>query len=190
MRKYIASLVLSLMLILSIQAKAQEDKVSVPRSMLSKDQLEQVAQQQIKDKVENYGKWVGIGHELGTAINESLSAVTTQANNFAQTPVGKLTAALVVWKVVGHDGMGFIIGALEIIIILPIWLWSYRRFLPHSVLEQITYDPTTGKRVSKKYKLVNDISDINNNEVAGGFLIGHYVMLAILFFVCMITMWA
>ena len=30
-------------------------------------------------------KWAGIGDEIGKAVNSSLSAVTTQANNFGQT---------------------------------------------------------------------------------------------------------
>jgi hypothetical protein len=191
MKRYITGIILALMLIVSIPVKAQNDNVTVPRSMLSKDQLEQLSAKQIQDKVENYGKWVGIGHELGTAINESLSAVTTQANNFAQTPVGRLTAFLVVWKVIGHDGMGFIIGILEIIIMLPIWIWSYRRFLPRKVLDKVTFDSTTGKKILETYKVINNLDDNSRSgDNAMGFLIGHYVMLAVLFFVCMITMWA
>lgn len=187
MKKFISAAILALTLALAIPVKAQE-QVTVPKELLTKDQLDQVRQKQIQEKVQSYGKWVGIGHELGTAVNESLTAVTTQANNFAQTPVGKLTAALVIWKVVGHDVMGFIVGSLEIIIILPIWIWSYRKYLPRKIVASETFDPTTHKVTSRTYKVINDPSSKDGDE-AGGFCIGHYAMLAVLFIVCMITMW-
>lgn len=181
----IIALILFLAFAVPMFAQQSNETVSVPKSMLTEQQKSDLAAKELQDKVSTYGKWVGIGHELGTAVNESLVAVTTQANNFAQTPVGKLTAGLVIWKVVGHDAMGFIMGSLEIIIILPLWVWSYRRFLPRQVLAGETFDPTSGKRMGRTYKTINDPKD----EKADGWLIGHWVCLAILFLVSMMTMW-
>lgn len=187
--KKISGLFLALALLV-IPVKAQNEQVSVPKSMLTQEQIDKVNAAEIQDKIQKYGNWVGIGHELGTAVNESLSAITTQANNFAQTPVGKLTAALVVWKVVGHDGMGFIIGALEIILIFPLWVWSYRKYLPRNIVDTETLNDK-GKVVSRTYKLINNPLGANNySDNTTAFVIGHYVMLGILFVVAMVTMWS
>lgn len=169
----IVALIICMVVVAPVHAD-QSETVTIRKDQLTDQQKAQVEADTIKSKVETYGKWVGIGHELGTAVNESLTAVTTQANNFAQTPVGKLTAALVIWKVVGHDAMGFIIGIAEILIILPLWVWSYRRFLPRRVIKQENLDPTTGKVISRIYQ-DSDIEDWD------GWCIGHWFALAILF---------
>jgi hypothetical protein len=163
-----------------------EETVSVPKSMLNKDQLDALAAKDIQDKIEHYGKWVGVGHEVGVAVNESLTAVTTQANNFAQTPVGKWMMFIVIWKVIGHDLMGFALGALIIIIGLPIWIWSYRRYLPHKVPVEISYDTSHYfRRVTNiKYQLVMS----EGNTYANGYRIAHFFFLAILVAVALITM--
>lgn len=75
--------------------------------------------------------WVGVGKEVGVAINDSMSAINIQANNFAQTPVGKLTAIVVVWKLIGDSLIGILVhismGLLFMVVSLSIWLWSYKK---------------------------------------------------------------
>lgn len=101
-------------------AQQNEETVSIPRSQLTEQQKAQYAQ----DKTRS---WVGMGKEIGEAVNSSMQAITTQSNNFAQTPVGKLTVLIVIWKVVG-DQLLHVVGALlELLIFVPIWIWSYRR---------------------------------------------------------------
>lgn len=188
MKRFLCGIILALTLALGVSAQQPVENISVPKNLLTQQQLEQIKQVQLQEKAQAYGKWVGVGHELGVAINESLSAVTTQANNFAQTPVGKLTAFLVVWKVIGREAMGFFIGISIVIVALPLWIWSYRKYLPHNVVAAETFDATTKHRTGRTYKVVNDPDD-RNNENANGFIIGHYVMLAVLFACVAVTMW-
>lgn len=198
MKTLYAKLFLMLTLALSpllTYGQQQNEKVTIDKSLLTKDQIQQIEAKAAQEKIERYGKWVGVGHEVGTAVNESLTAITQQANNFAETKVGKATMFVVIWKVAGHDLLGFLIGFAMIIIMLPIWLWSYRKFLPHRVLVGETFDPekTTlfgrPKVAKRDYKIVNDVDDRNADNVHG-YLIAHYVFLAILFVVTMIVMFA
>jgi len=101
-----------------------QEKVTVPKSMLTQEQLSQLNQKNLR---ENVSGWAGVGKEIGEAVNSSLQAVTTQSNNFAQTGVGKLTVILVVWKVIGDEFLHVAVGLLELVIFLPVWIWSYRR---------------------------------------------------------------
>src|SRR5271157_51491 len=162
-------------------AQQPEEQVSVPKSMLTKDQLDAIAQQNMKDKVERYGKWVGIGHEVGQAVNESLSAITTQANNFAQTPVGKWTIVVVIYKVIGQQLTGLVIGVGTLLIGLPLWIWSYRKYLPHRIVTERTYDNSKFFRrvVTEKFTVVNEISE--RDSAANWYRAMHFVFLILLF---------
>jgi hypothetical protein len=167
--------IIAALLLLSTFAFPQEkeEMVSVPKSKLSKQQLAEVEADDLKAKAEQYGKWVGIGKEVGIAVNDGLSAVTTQTNNFAQTPVGKWTIAVIVFKVVGVQVIGLLVGLGMFAVGIPIWLWSYRKFLPHAVLDKETLDKETGKVVSREYKRYDD------NEIASSWRIGHWVIFGV-----------
>lgn len=94
--------------------------MSVPKSKLTE-------QQRAEFQVDSARSWVGTGKEIGEAVNSSLAAITTQSNNFAQTPVGKLTVFIVIWKVVGDQFLHVVGGILELLLCIPVWIWSYRR---------------------------------------------------------------
>lgn len=127
-----------------------EDTVVVKKSQLTQAQLADIQVQATKDKVEQYGKWVGIGHELGTAVNESLAAVTTNATNFAGTGVGKMTMALVIWKVAGLDIARIVIGSFLLIAGIPIWVFAfYKNCITHREIIE------NSKEKGKKWEVVN-----------------------------------
>ncbi len=189
LKRFAVALLTLVVLTLPVVAQQPEEQVSVPKSLLSKDQLDALAAKNLEEKMTKYGKWVGIGHEVGTAVNESLSAVTTQANNFAQTPVGKWTMFIVIWKVIGHDAMGFVLGILTIVVGLPIWIWSYRKYLPHRIVTERVYDNSNKwfRRVaSEKYQVVMTES----NDAANWYRAFHFIFLAVLFGLSMWVMFS
>ena len=156
------------------QAQQSEETVTVPKSMLSKDQLADLAAKNMADRVKQYGSWVGIGHEVGVAVNEGLQAVSSQANTFAQTPVGKWTIFIIIFKVIGQQALGVLFAALIIVVGIPLWIWSFRRFLPDRVVRRETLDPVSGKVVTREYEQ-RKLSEVE------GFLVAHYVGLALMF---------
>lgn len=155
-------------------SQQQEETVTVPKSMLSKEQIGEISAKELQQKIDTYGKWVGMGHEVGTAVNESLSAVTAQANNFAQTGVGKWTMFVVIYKIIGHDVLGCVFATIFWFVGVPIWLWSYRRYLPHKYLKRKTFDPT-GKIVLSEEWGTTETTDERN-----GWCIGHWLILALM----------
>jgi hypothetical protein len=116
-----------LLMVVALPLTAQDTStVSVPRSTLTKQQ-----QAIVETKSNTY---IGMGHEVGVAVNEALGAVTEQAGKFGETKVGKLTMGIVVWKILGHDILGFIWGFLTLLIGTPILIWSYRKYFERRVL--------------------------------------------------------
>lgn len=160
---------------LVMHAQAQET-ITVNKSDLSSDQVKaleaKAALEATQKKVDQYGKWVGVGHELGTAVNESLSAVTTNATAFANTSVGKWTIALVIWKVAGKDLAEILLGVVLFAIGFPIWIYSfYKNCITHRVLVKKDKDG------NKQWELVNDTGRGSHIDLTGA-LWGHVACLA------------
>lgn len=137
--------------------------VTVPKSSLT-------PQQQLNYKQQEIHSWVGIGKEVGDAVNSSLAAVTQQSNNFAQTGVGKITVAVVVWKVMGKELTGVLCGIVFAIIAFPTWLWSYYRIcVPKRTL--IREETKEDKTKVRTYDLLPKGSDSID-----GWRIGHWIV--------------
>lgn len=125
--------------------------VTIPRSALTPRQLATVEAQSVKQKAEAYGAWVGVGKEVGEAVNSSLAAISDNAAKFADTKVGKVAMFIVVWKVVGNDALGILYGVIVVLIGVPVLVWSYRRHLNPTVLDKEKVDDK-GKVVERIYR--------------------------------------
>lgn len=147
MRMFIAMLVMVLALPLSAQNRPVE-MVSVPASMLTDQQKAQVEAQVVQERVRTYGSWVGVGKEVGEAVNSSLAAITDQTARFADTKAGKFTMFIVVWKVLGEDIVGIVFGFLFLLFGVPVLIWSYHRWTKPYV-SRIDYE-ADGKTVKSK----------------------------------------
>ena len=123
------ALLLAVMPVESVQSQTQQkdEIVSIRKSELTPQQAASIEQQNMQNKIETYGKWVGLGKEVGEAVNGSLSALSTQADNFAKTGVGKFTMVLVAYKVVGDDILDVLITVPLMIVMTLIFIWSYRK---------------------------------------------------------------
>lgn len=92
-----------------------------------------------KDKTstpETVQKWVGIGKEVGAAMNAGLGAVVDNAEKFGKSDVGKYTMWLIMWRLFGRDLFNTGLVAVLVAAALAILVWSYRRScLPRRVLK-------------------------------------------------------
>lgn len=163
---------LTLILCLSVCAvRAQdESKIVVDKSLLTPEQLSKATHGDLNADVHS---WVGLGREIGDAVNSSLSAVATQSNNFAQTPVGKLTAVLVVWKLIGQDVVHVSFALIEMLVFIPVWIWSYRR-----TCVDRRFETEKGKWTVVPYKPLGEFSVRAMHLVAAAILIGVFVLTA------------
>lgn len=136
------------------QVRPDTSSVTIPRSLLTSQQLEAANQ---TARIETYGKWVGLGKEVGEAVNGSLAAVTDQTSKFADTNVGKFTMFIILWKVLGDDLLGVIFAISVGTIGWATIVWSYRRYTPTAkVLIKEEYDSVT-KKTNKIYKPVEEM---------------------------------
>lgn len=160
------------------QQSQSDDKVTISKSQLTKDQLADLDKQALDQKISQYGKWVGVGHEIGTAVNESLSAVTTNAATFSQTDVGKMTIALVIFKVAGKELIALAVGLVFLITFVPLWSWS---FYKNCVTRRILLEDN--KQTGKRWELINDPAD-KTTEVDGNRGIHALFLVLIMLIIC------
>lgn len=182
--------------IMAQQSQTSDDTVVVKKSDLTPEQLAKVQQQNadasIDERIQRYGKWVGLGKEVGIAVNSSLGAITDQADHFSKTGVGKLTIALVVWKVLGDQAVHIMAGTVELLVFLPLWIWSYRKFcISHRVL----VEKGPGFFGQKKWQVVAPFSDRGYDEeelhdTTEMVLWVHWGLLAVLTIVWLITVFS
>lgn len=120
-----------------VTAYAQEETVVVKKSSLTTEQIKMLEQEQslteTKETVEKYSEIVGIGKEIGIAINDGLTAVVGASEKFGKTDVGKFTMLIIGWKFLYKDIISIIIGMLLLILVNIIIFKSYRNLCTHKV---------------------------------------------------------
>jgi hypothetical protein len=84
-------------------------------------------------RVTNYGKWAGMGKEVGTAVKEGLMSVVDVADKFGGTKVGTFTMYMVAWKVIGQDLVRIFLGILFMCLITVLIFKSLRVLSPRKV---------------------------------------------------------
>jgi hypothetical protein len=77
--------------------------------------------------VDTVKKWADIGTAIGSSLASSARQLGVAANDFAQTPVGKLTMAVIVWHFIGGQLVHIVFGAMWLVIAIPLWVYFYRR---------------------------------------------------------------
>lgn len=160
--------------IVAAETKSSDETVVVRKSDLPppllKDLEEKARLSSVAQRIEAYGKWVGIGKEIGAAVNDSLSAVTTQADNFAKTGVGKFTMFLVAYKVLGKDLIGMVVG----IPLLFVWTTIFVVFWRRLYNNRVVLDRVEGK--TKFYKVVPPATTGDDRTWIGAFLFVGYLI--------------
>jgi hypothetical protein len=73
-------------------------------------------------------QWADLGKNVGTALVASAKEVGQGVNEFSQTPVGQLTTAIIVYKVIGRDILGLVFGSLVLIVGSLAAFLIYRNF--------------------------------------------------------------
>ncbi len=104
---------------------------------------ELVAQLKAKQQMENAGKYVRWGREIGVAMDEGLGALTRHSAEFAETELGHFAMFLIAWKVLAEDIYGVMRGITGVLVGVPFLIfgtcgifWSYRKtIVPRRVLE-------------------------------------------------------
>lgn len=85
-----------------------------------------------EEKVE---KWVKIGSQVGQGLAGAAKELGVAVNDFAKTPVGQLTMALIVWHMMG----GVIVHVVGGVLIMVIGLWFVKFMFNRAYPDKVTY---------------------------------------------------
>lgn len=111
------------------QQKTGEETLVVPKKYLSQEAIDHAVAPLPQEPVVEVSKWVGLGREVGQAMNEGLGAVVTQTDKFGATRVGNFVMAAIAWRIFGEDLKAVVLGIPTMIAGVALWVWSYRKFL-------------------------------------------------------------
>jgi len=106
------------------------DLTPAQRAKVEADALIAKQQEQLavyEKKIETFGQWVGVGGEIGSAVEEGLTAVVDVADKFGKTDVGKFTLVMIAWKVMGTDLVRIFLGLLFIGMFTWLLIYSFKR---------------------------------------------------------------
>jgi hypothetical protein len=102
-------------------------------------------------------KWAGVGKELAVGIVATAKELGVAANEFAATPLGKLTTVMLVWNYMGKDILGIIMSLTLLFIGLPLIWYVYRMM----ITDNVVYEEKVGifgRKYSqiKSYRTISD----------------------------------
>jgi hypothetical protein len=160
-----------------VQAQQQQDeKITVSTKDLTIDQLAKIkAEAEIKtlqSKLDTYGKWVGVGGEIGTAVKEGLTAVVDVSEKFGKTDVGKFTLVMIAWKVMGEDAVGLVVGLLFFIVTVTLVTLFFKRI---TRTRKVLIKDNGWFKYPKEYKVIE--SDITGEALAWTYVVYIAVLL-------------
>lgn len=116
MKRYIIALLFSLASTLSY--------ASIDTTGLSEDQIKELAAKAEQMKPSNPSKvvreelseWGTLGKNMGEALISASKEVGVAVNEFSRTPVGIVTTAIIVYKIIGRDILKILFGLLWIVV--------------------------------------------------------------------------
>jgi hypothetical protein len=135
---------LIILFVLLVGITTAQESVKIKIEDLTSDQLIQLKRQRkeaakanleseetTKEKVSS---WVGVGKEVGQAMNSGLMAVVDASEKFSDTKVGKYTILFIGWKIIGKDLVKILLIILGVIASLIVTLYSLRRLYNRRVM--------------------------------------------------------
>jgi hypothetical protein len=102
--------------------------------------------------------YVEIGRGIGAGLGEAARSMGVAVNEFAATPVGKMTMLVILWKFVGSDAVGIVFGLLWFAVMIPLWVHFFRRICLQGKIRE-TFDPESGKRLTREVEALDLRSD-------------------------------
>lgn len=117
---------LALLLFFLLPVSGQQ--ITVNESDLPPELLKKVkAKQALVQGVSGAEEWLAIGKAVGLATDGALSAISKNANEFANTKVGTFLIVVVAFKILGYPVIQLMVGVPLLAFGCVVWVWAYRR---------------------------------------------------------------
>lgn len=178
--------IIMMVMMLSVSVANAGGDTYINTTRLSETQKAELAVQVAKIKeanritpvatVEEVKKYSELVTAIGSGVKDTAVQLGVAANDFVKTPVGMMTAGLIAWNYVGKTILGVIIGSIWFIIMLPLWIYFYRRMV---IINSIQYFDK-GAREDGKRKVVT-YADKYDTKISGE---AHFMLWIALIAIC------
>lgn len=126
-------------------------------------------------KAKEFQQWVDLGTAIGSGLASTAKELGIAANDFVKTPVGKLTAGLIVWHFVGSSAIHLVFGSLWLLLVGSFWYSLYRR----TAFKVTVTDYETGKGPNgAKRTTIRSNVDLTEGQ-SGTFIVGGLIIAAV-----------
>lgn len=112
-------------------------------------EAEKMKSKSSEDISANLSEYAEIGQKYGIALVATAKELGVAADELLDTTVGKVGLILIIWKVAGESLLGLTFGLLWLTIMLPLWIYYFRRQVPKYANVRYTYHEN-GKKKSKE----------------------------------------
>lgn len=178
MKNLLIFFVFIVMSILSYGGTFSQDGLTEDQILRMQRYAAELKMQAPEEKAKELSQWISIGEQIGKSLAGCAKELGVEVNNFVQTPVGKLSACIIVWKLLGRDVMHFGFGFFFLIMSLSIWLYLFRKLC---IVKTITFGEAKyfwGLRSKKIEHYEPDCEHTSGNRI---------VMLVVLFILMIIS---
>ncbi len=107
----------------------------------------------VTDRMAEYAE---IGQKYGVALAATAKELGVAADELLDTTVGKVALVLIVWKVMGDDLLGVVVGIPYMVLGFFAWFYMFRRMC---VIKTVTKEPIEGRWLRKKIVTYHDTSN-------------------------------
>ncbi len=97
-------------------------------------QIEKMKSSKMPETIENAERWAEWGQGIGKAISSTAKELGVAVDEFSRTPVGQITMAVIVYKVIGKEVIRYFGGGILFIVTIIMWVKYFKR-----VSEEVTY---------------------------------------------------
>lgn len=111
--------------VLDISTLSEEQQLTLRKSML--DMKKQAAEATPVETVKKISEWASLGQQFGAGLAQTAKELGIAANEFVNTPVGKLVAAIIVWKLMGGALVHIVAGVAFFIVAMSFWWVNWKR---------------------------------------------------------------
>lgn len=128
---------------------------------------------------EELSKWGQLGANVGQAMVQAAKQIGVAAADFANTPLGKVVVAVIVYKIIGASILQSAVFLLAGSIFMVAGLWSWATI---AVKEGVEYEYVPKLWGLYQSKRVKSFAKHNGDLVAGKAIFGGFLLVVSLFF--------
>lgn len=114
--------------------------VDVPDSLLTETQRQKLQLIDTKAKVETARGYLGLGKEIGIAVNDAMSAITDQGNRFANSDLGRFVKWIIIYKLFKNLVLAILTIILTWIFYVGFNVWIFFTYRRDAVAHLNNYD--------------------------------------------------